>query len=132
MMSIRDIAENGGMIRLEYSRGGSNKFYEIAYTFQIDKGWSEWTVRYGRIGTRGSFQTVSQKEANDRLYEKLAKGYAIVRVDKLAPPVDARAAEALAALAAVRAERATKKKAIESPAPITTERFAAIFDNEED
>lgn len=57
------------VIRLEYHEGTSSKYYELQYTA------SGVYVHWGRIGTRGAFQPVSESEARKRHVEKLAKGY---------------------------------------------------------
>lgn len=58
-------------LRMEFVGGSSRKFYAV--TLHDDKRTA--TVHWGRIGTRGSFQTVSYSEGLKKVDEKLAKGY---------------------------------------------------------
>ena len=68
---------NTNVRRFEFVSGGSQKFWEIAVAGK------SFTVRFGRIGTRGQEQTKSYsdeakscREADKLIQEKLRKGYA--------------------------------------------------------
>jgi predicted DNA-binding WGR domain protein len=50
--------------------GQSEKFWEI-----VGKGLGMVTVRWGRVGTSGTTQTIPYSKALDRLYAKVNKGY---------------------------------------------------------
>lgn len=62
--------EDGDVVRLEFSEGTSNKFWE--YT---DQGDGTAMLRWGRIGTQGQSQMKSIQEAKKRAAAKEKKGY---------------------------------------------------------
>ncbi|MEZ4237702.1 MAG: WGR domain-containing protein [Myxococcota bacterium] len=73
------------MARYEFSEGSSNKFWTISLAG------SEFTTRYGKIGSDGKATTKSfgspdaAKAAHDKLVaEKVKKGYVLVDADEAA------------------------------------------------
>ena len=76
------------MRRFELVEGASNKFWEV------EVSGNDVTTHWGRIGTNGQSKTktfataaAAQKEHDDLVREKLAKGYHEAGVDASAPPL---------------------------------------------
>jgi predicted DNA-binding WGR domain protein len=76
------------MIRLECTRGKSNKYYELH--LKEEKGRVTVTGYYGAIGQApkehpvysGDSRTDAEQELEKKKQEKLKKGYTVVGVDK--------------------------------------------------
>jgi predicted DNA-binding WGR domain protein len=69
--------------RFEYVGNGHDKFWEVTYpSFKLEPNLTSWSCRWGRNGTRGQTKTfqcgrqaIAVYEAEDKIQEKLGKGY---------------------------------------------------------
>ncbi len=84
--------------RFEYTGGGSDKFWEVTFPdIAADRGVRSWQCRWGRRGTDGQSKTftagcqsAAAAAAEDKIAEKLYKGYREVSVRRSGPEQESR------------------------------------------
>lgn len=69
-------------IRLEYTEGSSNKFWELNFVGGEGVFGGDYQASWGKIGTSGSSIKYPMGIAQSKLNEKIGKGYIVVDVQR--------------------------------------------------